>query len=73
MRVLAIIGISKIRFFIKLEAIKNSYWSLDVTYQKLLNYFDVCPIRFAPENFKFCMGFAKNLLNEIERSINSVD
>jgi hypothetical protein len=41
--------------------------------KKLLNYFDVKPIRLALEDFKFSMGFAKILINEIKRSINSVD
>jgi hypothetical protein len=25
--------------------------------------------RFAPEDFKLCMGLAKNLMNEIKRSV----
>jgi hypothetical protein len=29
--------------------------------------------QFAPEDLKFCMELAKNLLYEIKRSINSVD
>jgi hypothetical protein len=41
--------------------------------KKLLNYFDVRPIQFAPEDLKFSTGFSKNLLNEIKRSINFVD
>jgi hypothetical protein len=41
--------------------------------KKLLNYFDVRLNRFASEDSKFSMGFATNLLNEIKRSINSVD
>jgi hypothetical protein len=31
------------------------------------------PLHFSPEDLKFSMGFAKNLLNEIKSCNNSVD